>query len=449
MHPTRGRYSYLIRPILQLSDFIVVAISAYFFMPQFSVIYFFTFLFFAWFFVAFFLNFYDVYRFTKITRILALILQQGLLFWILLFAYFGVLKIHAYTFQAVIFFFISVTIGVGFFKILTYYALRKYRYFLGGNHRNVILVGNTKSTRQLHQLFTSKKELGYRVLGVFSDDLPNTVSDSFTFIQRENIDEIYCATEEVSDEAINYYVKFADENHRILKFIPKSIPVFTKRLQTDYYGYLPILSIPKVALHHPFNRAIKRTLDLFISLLVIMGVLSWLTPLLFVLIKLESPGPLFFVHKRNGINYKEFRCLKFRSMQREAHANHEVKKNDDRVTSIGRFLRKTSIDELPQFINVVLGSMSVVGPRPHMLQYTQSYAKKIDKYNYVFRHCVKPGITGLAQVSGYRGEITRDEDIINRVKYDIFYIENWSLLLDLKIIMDTVVNMIRGEEKAY
>jgi putative colanic acid biosynthesis UDP-glucose lipid carrier transferase len=119
------------------------------------------------------------------------------------------------------------------------------------------------------------------------------------------------------------------------------------------------------------------------------------------------------------------------------------------LTNIGKFLRKTNLDELPQFINVLKGEMSVVGPRPHMISYTDDYSKKIDKYNFIFRHHVKPGITGLAQIKGYRGEVDSDKDIINRIKYDIFYIENWSLLLDLKIIIQTTLNMFKGEEKAY
>ena len=126
-----------------------------------------------------------------------------------------------------------------------------------------------------------------------------------------------------------------------------------------------------------------------------------------------------------------------------------MKKNDSRVTKVGKFLRKTSLDELPQFFNVLKGDMSVVGPRPHMIKYTSKYSKKIDKYDFTFRHNVKPGITGLAQISGFRGEIKSDIDIVNRIKYDIFYIENWSLFFDLKIIFKTVLNAIKGEEKAY
>jgi putative colanic acid biosynthesis UDP-glucose lipid carrier transferase len=176
--------------------------------------------------------------------------------------------------------------------------------------------------------------------------------------------------------------------------------------------------------------------------------LSWLTPILALLIKLESKGPIFFKQSRNGFNYKEFECYKFRSMtpNKDAHL-YQATRDDQRITKIGKFIRKTSIDELPQFFNVLFGDMSVVGPRPHMVSHTNMYAKRIDKF--MVRHFVKPGITGLAQTSGFRGEVETDKDIIGRVKYDIFYIENWSLLLDIKIIFQTAMNAIRGEEKAY
>ena len=210
------------------------------------------------------------------------------------------------------------------------------------------------------------------------------------------------------------------------------------------------MSIQEGAINSNLNRFIKRVFDIIFSLLIIIFVISWLSIILFILIKLESKGPLFYRHKRNGINYKEFYCYKYRSLNitKEVRGTY-VKEGDSRVTSIGKFMRKTSIDELPQFINVLKGDMSIVGPRPHMLTYTDEYSKKIDKYNFIFRHHVKPGITGLAQVKGYRGEIETDKDIINRVKYDIFYIENWSLLLDLKIIVQTIINIFKGEEKAY
>ncbi|MCL4149955.1 UNVERIFIED_CONTAM: hypothetical protein GTU68_044056, partial [Idotea baltica] len=196
------------------------------------------------------------------------------------------------------------------------------------------------------------------------------------------------------------------------------------------------------------NQFVKRFFDVFLSLFVIIFVLSWLTPVLALIIKLESKGPVFFKQSRNGFNYQEFDCYKFRSMMVNQNAHlHQATKGDLRITKIGAFIRKTSIDELPQFFNVLFGDMSVVGPRPHMVSHTNMYAQRIDKF--MVRHFVKPGITGLAQVSGFRGEIETDKDIINRVKFDIFYIENWSILLDSKIIYQTLMNAIKGEEKAY
>ena len=162
----------------------------------------------------------------------------------------------------------------------------------------------------------------------------------------------------------------------------------------------------------------------------------------------ESKGTIFFRQIRNGYNFKQFYCYKFRSMKINAEADTaQATRNDKRLTRVGAFLRKTSIDEFPQFFNVLAGNMSVVGPRPHMVNENEKYLKSIDKF--MVRHFIKPGITGLAQVNGYRGEIEIQSDIVNRIKYDINYIENWSLLLDIKIIILTVFNSLRGEKKAY
>ena len=216
----------------------------------------------------------------------------------------------------------------------------------------------------------------------------------------------------------------------------------------EYYGYLPILSLRDIPIEDPLNQFIKRAFDIILSIVVIVGILSWLSPILALLIRLESKGPVFFRQKRNGLDYKEFYCYKYRSMRVNPDAHiHQVRKNDVRITKVGKFLRKTSMDELPQFINVLFGEMSVVGPRPHMVSHTHMYAERIDKF--MVRHFVKPGITGLAQTSGYRGEVETENDIINRVKYDIFYLENWSLLLDVKIVFQTVFNALKGEDKAY
>jgi len=193
----------------------------------------------------------------------------------------------------------------------------------------------------------------------------------------------------------------------------------------------------------------KRLFDICFSLFVCVFVLSWLLPILWILVKLESKGPLIFKQNREGLNGDNFICYKIRSMRmnEKSYNNIHTTKNDSRITKIGSFLRKTSMDELPQFFNVLLGDMSVVGPRPHIASLSIEYQKEV--HDYLKRHIVKPGITGLAQVSGYRGEVKRKSDIKNRVRLDIFYIENWSFFLDLKIIIKTVLNVFKGEDKAY
>lgn len=195
------------------------------------------------------------------------------------------------------------------------------------------------------------------------------------------------------------------------------------------------------------DEAVKRNFDILFSFLVLVLLLSWLIPLIAILIKLDSRGPVFFKQLRTGKHGKPFYCLKFRSMAPNTDSDHrQATHNDNRVTRVGAFLRKTSLDELPQFINVLLGEMSVVGPRPHMLKHTEDYSQVID--NFMDRHIVMPGITGWAQVSGHRGETTETAAMANRVKADIWYMENWTLLLDLQIVLLTV-NCFKGHEKAY
>jgi putative colanic acid biosynthesis UDP-glucose lipid carrier transferase len=270
----------------------------------------------------------------------------------------------------------------------------------------------------------------------------------FEFALNRRTDEIYCSIIGLSQDQMNDIIDFADSNLKTLKFIPDGNQMFFRNFILEYYDYIPVIALRSIRLDENLYKIMKRTFDVTFSVVIILGVLSWVLPILAILIKLESKGPVLLKQKRNGLNNKEFNCYKFRSMEitNETYPN-QVSKNDRRVTKIGKFIRKTSIDELPQFYNVLLGDMSVVGPRPHMVSYNQEYILKVDKF--MVRHFIKPGITGLAQVKGFRGEIESDYDIINRVKYDIFYIENWSILLDLKIILTTIYHIIKGDEKAY
>ncbi|WP_142784460.1 undecaprenyl-phosphate glucose phosphotransferase [Changchengzhania lutea] len=403
----------------------------------------------CWVIIAFRNHFYEIQRHTRLIQIITLILIQIVFFFIVLYAFIGFFKQPKISRLALGNYLLLVFALVSFVKILLFYVLKKYRSELGGNLRNVIVIGENEKTRQLIKIFKTRPEFGYRFKKQFTTKDDNfSLQQCFAFIVDNDINEIYSSVAELSNKQINRLIDFADNNLRELKFIPDNKDIYTKKLKYEYYDYIPIISLRTIPIQDSFNKFIKRLFDIIFSSFIIIFILSWLTPILAIFIKLESKGPVFFKQSRNGFNYQEFDCYKFRSMTPNKNAHlYQAKKGDQRITKVGKFIRKTSIDELPQFYNVLFGDMSVVGPRPHMVSHTNLYAQRVDKF--MVRHFVKPGITGLAQISGFRGEIERDKDIINRVKYDIFYIENWSLLLDLKIMIQTFVNALKGEEKAY
>ena len=232
-----------------------------------------------------------------------------------------------------------------------------------------------------------------------------------------------------------------------VKLIPSSGYALANNTKIDYYDISPVISTRRLPLENLDMRILKRVFDLVFSFLVIILIFSWLFPIIAILIKIDSKGPVFFKQKRPGIGGDFFNCLKFRSMRTDADSQLAASRVDNRITKLGKFLRKSSIDELPQFLNVFAGNMSIIGPRPHNKSMSSDFDKTVNKF--MIRHYVKPGITGLAQVRGLRGEIEKHTDIEHRVKLDIFYIENWSFLLDIKIIIKTVLNVIKGEDKAY
>ncbi len=447
--PKKG-FSFLIRPLVVGLDLITLCLSAYYLLyPSTNYLYF-GYLMSGWLVGASVVKFYEVYRFTTIVKILGYCVKQSLIMFLLVFAYLGIVKLDQISAIDVIRFVSIVMLIISINKFLVYTALRKYRLLFNGNNRSVLVIGNSKQTKELVSFFNKKKNLGYHISKIFTDDESDNFDKGFEYLKENRIDEVYCAINENGNDSINDLVNYCESNGIVLKFVPDVEHIPVTHLHTDYYDYIPVLSVPKMPLHFQANIILKRMIDIILSSLVIISILSWLTPLLFIIIKLESKGPLFFIHKRNGVNYGEFWCYKFRSLkvQKENDKLH-VSKEDNRVTKVGRFLRKTSIDELPQFVNVLLGDMSIVGPRPHIPRYTDAYAQKIDKFQFVFRHSVRPGITGLAQVKGYRGEVQSDADIIGRVRHDVFYIENWSLLMDFKIIFDTFILLFKGQEKAY
>ena len=451
---TKGRYSKYIRPIsISLDAFILVVLSNYF-LSNFpiSLPYFIVYEIICWLALAYFIGFYEVYRFTKPTEIMTLLFKQIFLFTLFIIAFFSITREIILSFKALIFFIISALGLITIFKSLLFYYLKKYRIVLGGNYRNVVIIGFTESAKSLQQLFKSRPDYGYRFKGFFSDKVVNqevngAVNQVQDFVLQNKIDDIYCAVEELNNDQLKNLIDFADFYKKTIKFIPESNQIYAKNLKIDYYEFFPILSLKRTPLNEPLLKFLKRIFDLVFSLFIIVFVLSWLVPVIAILIKLESKGPVFFKQGRPGLDEKEFFCYKFRSMQMNETTEESVVKNDPRITRIGTFLRKTSLDEMPQFFNVFFGEMSIVGPRPHLWSHNNEYQTKIKKYN--FRLHIKPGITGLAQVKGFRGEIQSDDDMVNRIKYDLFYIENWSLFLDIKIIVLTIINVIKGQEKAY
>ena len=400
---------------------------------------------------SFLTNYYKVLRFTKILRILSLTFRHFFIFFLGFFAFFGIFK-EGSVINNQFLILLSILISTFCLKVVSFILLKWYRN-LGRNYRKVIVIGIDDSSKKIIELFKQNKSLGYQYLGLFSNkSLINklgNIEDSFDYILDNSIDEVYCSLKELNSQMVNKIKAFSNSNNINLKLIPDAGKLYSKDQSIEFYDdTLVVLNVKKLPFEFNENYLIKRFFDVIFSSLVCFLVLTWLMPILWILIKIESKGPVIFSQKREGLDGKKFVCYKFRSMKINKMSDKiHTSANDHRVTKLGAFMRKTSIDELPQFFNVLKGEMSVVGPRPHLPSLSVEYQKDVD--DYLRRHIVKPGITGLAQVSGFRGEIKKRSDIKNRVRLDIFYIENWSFLLDVKIILMTIFNVFRGEENAY
>lgn len=339
------------------------------------------------------------------------------------------------------------------------YIINRFVLFLrqqGYNLRHVIILGYGSSARQFKDVVTNNPHLGYDIVGYFNDNPTNDNLGKYLgskehiseFLENNQVNEVIVATPGISIEEIEEITGVVDKAGIRIRIIPDFHFQFYNRYEFKQFGNIPTVSLRKEPLEETHNKFIKRTFDILFSLSVLIFVCSWLFLILAILIKAGSKGPILFKQKRLGRDRKEFWCLKFRSMYVNKESDKKMAtKGDSRITPIGRILRKTSLDEFPQFWNVLMGHMSIVGPRPHMTVQNAQYQEVIN--NYLVRQLIKPGITGWAQVNGYRGEVENDLDIKNRVSYDIWYLENWSFFLDIKIIYLTVWNIFKGEEKAY
>lgn len=359
--------------------------------------------------------------------------------------------------QALMLFYVALFWGL----LLERFALRGFVHkmrTMGRNTSTVVIVGHGYATERLFKMLHDTKELGYRIAGVFSAVVPDEssrirkyyrgeVSTLEAFLAENHVDEIFYSSESPEADEITRVARMAELRMQRFFFVPQ-IP---RQLQGKFYavpmGSIPVMSLQATPLKSRINRFIKRAFDLTVSSVVLV-----LSPIVYIpvaiAIKMSSPGPVFFKQKRTGLYGKDFYCYKFRTMKVNVDADKvQATKDDSRKTRVGEFLRHTSIDELPQFLNVFKGEMSIVGPRPHMLKHTEEYSQLINTY--MVRHAVKPGITGWAQVTGYRGQTEELWQMEGRVERDIWYIEHWSFALDLKIMALTVINAVKGEEQAF
>ncbi|MDP1817324.1 MAG: undecaprenyl-phosphate glucose phosphotransferase [Leadbetterella sp.] len=349
---------------------------------------------------------------------------------------------------------------LGFIK----YVYKKYLLAIwenGENMKNILIIGNNEITDKIIRMTMKMPHFGIRVLGVISRD--EFVNDGVEYLgsikhldkilQLDDLDELLITSDRLSKDEIFEIINKAESNGIKTRIIPNYLSGYQRQYYFQSFGPFPMIALRNDPLNDSSTLILKRIFDIVFSSILFLIIFWWLFLIIGIIIKLDSKGPVFFRQKRWGKDGKEFKVFKFRSMVNTDNtfttdgAFAQATKNDPRITKIGAFLRKSNFDELPQFINVLLGEMSVVGPRPHASQHNEETKDLIDKY--LVRHWIKPGITGWAQVHGLRGETNDLKLMEKRVEFDIWYMENWKFALDIQIVFMTAYNMLKGEDMAY
>lgn len=397
-------------------------------------------------------------RSVKRFQIVLLVLKNVLLFAVITVPLLRIGRFDGMDHRLIPLFLTMLVVMVSLYRLGVKAAMNFYRRHTRHINR-VVFVGSAYNNAALYREMLSISSLGYKVMGYF-DDAPNdkfpeecpylgTPAEVNAYLEKwGNIHEMFCCLPSSRAEEILPIIKYCEKHFVHFYSVPNVSNYLYHRVYFNMLGTVPYLSLMREPLSHPENRLIKRAFDICVSALFLCTVFPFIYIVVATVTKITMPGPVFFRQKRNGINGKEFYCYKFRSMKVNDEADKlQATKNDPRKTKWGDIMRKTNIDELPQFWNVLKGDMSIVGPRPHMLKHTEEYSKLIDKY--MVRHFVKPGITGWSQVTGFRGETRQLSQMEGRVEGDIWYIEHWSFGLDLYIIYRTVANMLHGEKAAY
>lgn len=340
--------------------------------------------------------------------------------------------------------------------VIAHKILKKVRR-MGLNFKRVIIVGAHGNATTLLSEIQEDAGYGYHIMGFFDNDpkLLENFSDYFTapmymigeFVRKNKIDLIFYTLDAGDEAPLAEVMGIADEQGIEFVYIPNFSRTLRGHFVQEMVGSLPVMTHTISPLTKHYNSLLKRGFDLAFAIPVLLLSPIWALPIA-IGIKLSSPGPVLFKQKRTGIKGRDFTCYKFRTMRVNVDADsRQATEDDPRKTRFGDFLRRSSLDELPQFLNVLLGNMSVVGPRPHMVSQTEDYRRLIDKY--MVRHAVKPGISGWAQVNGYRGGTKYLWQMEKRVEYDVWYIHNWNIFLDIKIVFLTIFNALRGDNNAY
>ena len=358
--------------------------------------------------------------------------------------------------EKVLLFYVIFFLALSAWWVLSRQLVKIYRNH-GFNFKRVIVIGGGTVGVRLIEEMLGDQGYGYHIVGFFDNNskarsasavYQGTLDDVELFVKTHQVDEMFCAVPDIEDnQNVSRMIRIADNNAVDFYYVPQFGRTVTRQFELSSVGDVPILAVHPYPLKNPLNRLFKRAFDLLMSSVALI-----LSPLVIIPvaigIKLSSPGPIFFVQKRTGYRGQAFNCYKFRTMRINADSDtRQATKGDPRVTRFGNFLRRTSIDELPQFYNVWRGEMSIVGPRPHMVAQTEMYSELIDKY--MLRHTIKPGITGWAQVRGFRGQTEELWQMEKRVELDVWYAENWTFFMDLKIIVRTILNAFKGDDNAY
>ncbi|MCY4418825.1 MAG: exopolysaccharide biosynthesis polyprenyl glycosylphosphotransferase [Cytophagales bacterium] len=403
----------------------------------------------VWIFIFYFSRLHAIERDLPLKKQLRRVFQCGTYFGLLIFIFQffsgqGILPPHS-----LFYFLVSYLAAILTWRVLLELSLGYYR-SKGYNQRNMAVIGYTPEARYVTSSILRKPRMGYHFKGFFGPTLhpsmQGNTQDIQNLIEKGEIHVLYFCLQHYNDPKLNKLLQIATQFGVRIKLLPEGNLFRKKRMFARQHGSLSVWDLSYSPLDNMMNRFLKRSFDIAFSSLVLITLLSWLTPFLGLLIK-SSKGPIFFLQPRQGLNNKVFLCYKFRSMYLNKDPNRQQTIPDDpRITPIGKILRKLSLDEIPQFINVFLGNMSVVGPRPHTPNLNLSYEKEVE--GFWERHSIKPGITGLAQIRGLRGEIKNRTDMRRRVRMDRFYIQNWSLFLDLNIIIRTLTAIMK-HPRAY